>query len=88
MQGQFHAQGEIYRHLIRTARAGWKPALGHPGTAAVLGCELGGLLAPAIGPGGETPPELAGEDACGTGAVPGCAQRAARAPTADSTTAA
>ena len=48
------------------------PALGGaypraaPGTAAVLGCEWRGVRAPAIGPGGETPPELAGEDACGT----------------------
>ena len=31
-----------------------------------LACEWRGVLAPAIGPGGETPPELAGEDACGT----------------------
>ena len=36
------------------------------GTAAVPGCELRGVRAPAIGPGGETPPELAGEDAWGT----------------------
>ena len=28
-------------------------------------CEWQGVLAPAIGSGGETPPELAGEDACG-----------------------
>ena len=48
-------------------------ASGHcsqPGTAAVPGCELRGVRAPAIGPGGETPPELAGEDACGTEGSP------------------
>ena len=38
-----------------------------PGTAAVPGCEWRGVRAPAIGSGGETPPELAGEDACDTG---------------------
>ncbi|GDY22745.1 hypothetical protein LBMAG56_40920 [Verrucomicrobiota bacterium] len=46
-----------------------------PGTGALrayrrrLACEWRGVLAPAIGPGGETPPELAGEDACGTEGV-------------------
>ena len=50
------------------------------GTAAVLGCELRGVLAPAIGTGGETPPELAGEDACGTGAVRGRAPRFSHIP--------
>ena len=35
--------------------------------AGVPACELRGVRAPAVGTGGETPPELAGEDACGTG---------------------
>ena len=46
-----------------------------PGIAGILGCEVRGVPTPAIGPGGETPPELAGEDACGTGAVRGRAPR-------------
>ena len=46
-----------------------------PGTAAVLGCELRGVRAPFIGSGGETPPELAGEDACGTRAKLGRTRR-------------
>ena len=37
------------------------------GTAGVPACELRGVRAPAGGTGGETPPELAGADACGTG---------------------
>ena len=57
----------------RIRRRGRIRAPPHPGTAADFGCELRGVLAPAIGPGGETPPELAGEDARGTGAVRGCA---------------
>ena len=36
-------------------------------SAAVLGCELVIARAPATGSRGETPPELTGEDACGTG---------------------
>ena len=48
-------------------------ALPHPGTAAVPGCEWRGVRATVIGTGGETPPELAGEEACGTGAVSNCA---------------
>ena len=52
------------------------------GTAGVLACEWRGVRAPAVGPGGETPPELAGGDACGTGgsaAVLGCEWRGVRA---------
>ena len=72
--GRIWEAGALERDASLFPGAGWKSkreagAAAHwsPGTAAVPGCELRGVLAPAIGPGGETPPELAGGDACGTG---------------------
>ncbi len=66
---------ELLGPLLELDAAGARaqPALG---TAGVPACEFGGrlaprtgdrsVLAPGIGTGGETPPELAGGDACGT----------------------
>ena len=72
--GRIWEAGVLERDASLFPGAGWKSkresgAAAHwsPGTAAVLGCELRGVRAPAIGPGGETPPELASGDACGTG---------------------
>ena len=41
-----------------------------PGTAGVLACEFWRRLAASAHCWGEDAPQLAGEDACGTGAVP------------------